>query len=471
MRKKNPKAMIQVNKIRKQLAEEDETEHFRALEQTGFYGARGSGCVLMSRNTGRMLLVLRSGNVEEPYTWGNIGGAHNPNEDPLASASREIQEETEYLGDVEMIPLYTFIKGSFVYQNYLGLIDEEFVPHLNWEATTYKWVELDNWPQPLHFGIKALFNDPESYGTLKKFYQHFSSAKSMLQSVKKRVDDEGKSSTVFPWIDEITKLATLLQSNIACSYKEPYMYRGAENSTEIATDENGIVTHSESKGLVRKIKPKHAWRYRLMDLLYNYTNSGFYKMNEVFYAKESKKTKKATFTKHDRLKAVALYHFIQYVSSIALETKLFPKRQQVYRGVFIEGKQLKRVQAYRVGKTFIFPAFTSTSTEEEIAANFHRVFSEDDADEYLNVMYYLTLRRGTPRLDLSTSEELGNEKEVILAPKCEFRIDKLYRDDDEDTDANERVLEVYATFVSSEEIDDVKGELLQSLCELKTYEN
>ncbi len=149
--------------------EESDDPHYDALKTTGFFGAQAAGCIALSKSTGRILLLLRSDAVEQPRTWGNCGGAHHSNETPIFAAQRELKEETGYTGNISIIPLYVFKKGTFTYSNFLALVDDEFVPDLGWEAIDYKWCDYGNWPKPLHFGMEALFSDNESVNTIRHY--------------------------------------------------------------------------------------------------------------------------------------------------------------------------------------------------------------------------------------------------------------------------------------------------------------
>lgn len=143
---------------------EDEIEHSEALKETGFWGRRGAGCILYSRNTGRFLLPLRSGNVLEPYTWGVWGGAVDPGTEVEESVRREVVEETGFQGEVELVALCDFHDedSGFRYHNFIGVIDDEFEVELNWESDDAQWFEQGQWPDPLHYGLAYLLeNCPE----------------------------------------------------------------------------------------------------------------------------------------------------------------------------------------------------------------------------------------------------------------------------------------------------------------------
>ena len=147
----------------------DDDAHFDALDKTGFFGAQGSGCVIMARDTKRFLIAHRSKAVEQPNSWGGWGGAIDSGEDPAEAVKREVQEETGYTGTVTIEPMYVFKKDTFRYYNFLVIVDKEFKPRLDWENQGFRWCKYGDWPQPLHFGLQALFKDPKSVNTMKKY--------------------------------------------------------------------------------------------------------------------------------------------------------------------------------------------------------------------------------------------------------------------------------------------------------------
>ncbi len=149
--------------------EAGDAAHYAAREETGFFGAQAAGCVMMAKTTGRIMLVLRSAQVDQPGTWGNLGGAHHSDERPIAAAKREAHEETGYAGAVQMIPLLVFQKGSFRYSNFLAIVEDEFEPQLGWEADKAVWTTMDALPKPLHFGMESLFNDAASAKTIQHY--------------------------------------------------------------------------------------------------------------------------------------------------------------------------------------------------------------------------------------------------------------------------------------------------------------
>lgn len=142
--------------------------HADALEKTGFWGSAGAGCIIMAQDTKRFLIAHRSKYVEQPNTWGGWGGAIDANEDPAEAVKREVHEETGYSGPVRTVPLYVFKKDKFRYFNFLAIVNSEFEPQLNWENRGYQWCAFKEWPQPLHFGLVALFKDAASINAIKR---------------------------------------------------------------------------------------------------------------------------------------------------------------------------------------------------------------------------------------------------------------------------------------------------------------
>ena len=149
---------------------ENDAEHRKNLERTGFWGKRGAGCLFQAVDTGRICIAHRSNYVEEPNTWGTWGGAIDGTETPKQAVKREAREESGYTGKMKLIPMYVFKHSSgFVYYNFLALVETEFKPKLDWETQGYKWVQYGQWPKPPHKGLVLLLNDRNSVEIMQRY--------------------------------------------------------------------------------------------------------------------------------------------------------------------------------------------------------------------------------------------------------------------------------------------------------------
>lgn len=157
------------------LFEEDEREHFKALNDTGYYGRQAAGCLPFCPATQHFLIAHRSRHVEQPHTWGTWGGAINDGENPQQAVHREFSEESGYSGRLKLIPLYVFKDKAFRYSNFLAMVEQEFepihgapYPKPGWETQDFRWCAWGDWPQPMHFGLKALLADAASVATIER---------------------------------------------------------------------------------------------------------------------------------------------------------------------------------------------------------------------------------------------------------------------------------------------------------------
>lgn len=137
-----------------------------------FWGDTGAGILPICRTTGRLLVAYRSEYVNEPHTWGIVGGKLDDGEkDVEDAAKRELQEELGYDGKFELVPAYVFKSkgGGFEYHNFIGIVEEEFEPTFDWETEKAEWMTLDQLMKlkPKHFGLETLIK--ESGDIIKKY--------------------------------------------------------------------------------------------------------------------------------------------------------------------------------------------------------------------------------------------------------------------------------------------------------------
>ena len=121
-----------------------------------------SGGLFLARDTRRFLFLLRT-QGKTAGTWGLVGGRKEPSDATAFEAlSREIQEEvgsTPKIKKIVPLELFTSNDQNFQYNTYVLMIDREFIPTLNEEHSGYAWSGFDQWPKPLHQGVKNSFNN------------------------------------------------------------------------------------------------------------------------------------------------------------------------------------------------------------------------------------------------------------------------------------------------------------------------
>ncbi len=135
-----------------------------------FYGDKGAGVLIISKDTGKILVAKRSEEVNEPGTFGIFGGKMEDGETPKQAAKRELEEESGYEGHYEIIPAYVFKSDdkTFTYFNFIGLVDAEFEPSYDWETEYAEWISFKEFIniEPKHFGLDALIKN--SLNIIKK---------------------------------------------------------------------------------------------------------------------------------------------------------------------------------------------------------------------------------------------------------------------------------------------------------------
>ncbi|MCX7592633.1 MAG: NUDIX hydrolase [Fischerella sp.] len=119
-----------------------------------------AGALIYCRSTNRYLFLLRD-KTKHTNTWGLAGGKINKNETVAQGLYREIQEEIGIdFTKQKIIPIekFTSYNNNFIYHTFLIVVDSEFVPKLNSEHKGYCWVNIKDYPKPLHPGVWKSFN-------------------------------------------------------------------------------------------------------------------------------------------------------------------------------------------------------------------------------------------------------------------------------------------------------------------------
>ena len=121
-----------------------------------------SGGIFLAKDTRRFLFLLRT-QGKTAGTWGLVGGKKEPTDNTAYDAlTREIEEEEGQTPTIKkIIPLELFVSNDqhFQYNTYVLLVDREFTPMLNEEHSGYAWCDYENYPKPLHQGVKNSFTN------------------------------------------------------------------------------------------------------------------------------------------------------------------------------------------------------------------------------------------------------------------------------------------------------------------------
>lgn len=117
-----------------------------------------SGVIFLALDTKRCLLQLRNSDKKFRHTWGFFGGLCEKGETPFQTLERELTEEIGFmpeLAKLNPLDIYESKDKNFYYYSFAAVVEKEFHPALNDESAGYAWVNIGNWPEPLHQGAKV----------------------------------------------------------------------------------------------------------------------------------------------------------------------------------------------------------------------------------------------------------------------------------------------------------------------------
>lgn len=211
-------------------------EHKAALDETGYWGRRGAGVLIMSSETGRLLLPYRSTKVQEPHTWGTWGGAIDEGEDAAQAAIREMREEGGVrLNPTSMELLYEFRDGDFRYTTFLAIVGREFRARLDKETESARWFELDGLPKRLHFGLRAITEDRKAMTVLRTRVRDIrAKIIAPFAALMERYQENGSGSYDAKWLrNAYFELPEWFRKETGIRFKKSAteLYRGSDSHT------------------------------------------------------------------------------------------------------------------------------------------------------------------------------------------------------------------------------------------------
>ena len=132
-----------------------------------------SGALFYSLTTQRFLFLHRT-QSKQNNVWGLVGGTNEDTEIPYKALLREVEEELGSIPKIiKSIPLETFVSNDdkFQFHTYLCVVKDEFLPLLNDEHNGYAWVSFQNWPKPLHMGLRNTLQNKQNLTKLQTVFQ------------------------------------------------------------------------------------------------------------------------------------------------------------------------------------------------------------------------------------------------------------------------------------------------------------
>lgn len=131
-----------------------------------------AGILAIEKETGKILLILRSNLCPQPNTWSNVGGKMDPeDENPKTTAIREFKEEVNpddfYM--ISKMPFFINEDRFLKFYTYLAIFEKKFVPVLNEENIDYGWFDLDDLPDNVMPACQFLFE--KKHGDIKKIIE------------------------------------------------------------------------------------------------------------------------------------------------------------------------------------------------------------------------------------------------------------------------------------------------------------
>jgi ADP-ribose pyrophosphatase YjhB (NUDIX family) len=133
---------------------------------------RAAGIYLISENTQKLLVLLRSSISPDGNTWSVVSGMVDEGESFSRAALREFKEELNANINLDLIPFYQDVCKNMVYKSFIAFIPKEIVFDIDlYENSAFKWInkkELDDL-SPKHWGFNRCLEDESSKIILDSF--------------------------------------------------------------------------------------------------------------------------------------------------------------------------------------------------------------------------------------------------------------------------------------------------------------
>lgn len=149
---------------------------------------RAAGAIIVSKQSGKILIGERSDEVEHPNKLGIFGGRFDDFESPENALEREIFEETGYpiFGRYKPLSVYLSEDNAFVYHTHIAFAPTDFEPELNWEHADASWMSLEELKsipkENLHHGIALLLDNTPSMTELTLITNHYMNKEQSVKS-------------------------------------------------------------------------------------------------------------------------------------------------------------------------------------------------------------------------------------------------------------------------------------------------
>jgi len=130
----------------------------------------GVGTLIVSTKTKRVLLNMRAPHKTHSLQWALFGGMVEKDEQPKDALIRELSEEMNFVPDIEKIypfDVYQSKDSNFKYYSFVCVVADEFAPELNNENCGYCWIDLGQWPKPMHQGARISFCNMRAVDRIK----------------------------------------------------------------------------------------------------------------------------------------------------------------------------------------------------------------------------------------------------------------------------------------------------------------